>query len=80
MRSFLHRQRDARIAAELDRRDDGLAFDLHAQRVLVGAGDDVDRVADQRLSDWEPPLKSLISTLSPCSLKWPSFSASASGR
>ena len=47
-RSFLTAERDAGIAAELDDGQDVLALGLHAQRVLVGAGDDVGRAADQR--------------------------------
>ena len=46
---LLHRQHDAGEAAELDHRPDVLALGLHADGVLVGAGDDVDRAADQRL-------------------------------
>ena len=45
---LLDRQRNAGVAAELDDGQDILALGLHAQRVLVGAGDDVDRAADQR--------------------------------
>ena len=40
---------DAGKAAELDHRADVLALGLHADGVLVGAGDHVDRAADQRL-------------------------------
>ena len=46
---LLHRQHDAGEAAELDHGRDVLALGLHADGVLVGAGDDVDRAADQRL-------------------------------
>ena len=46
---LLHRQHDAGEAAELDHRLDVLALGLHADGVLVGARDHVDRAADQRL-------------------------------
>ena len=48
VRSFLTASAMPGIAAELDDGHDVLALGLHAQRVLVGAGDDVDRAADQR--------------------------------
>ena len=44
-----HAHRDAGKAAELDHRRDVLALGLHADGVLVGAGDHIDRAADQRL-------------------------------
>ena len=47
--SFLTAKHDAGEAAELDHRPDVLALGLHADGVLVGAGDHVDRAADQRL-------------------------------
>jgi hypothetical protein len=43
------RDDDRREAAELAHRLDVLELRLHADRVLVGAGDHVDRAADQRL-------------------------------
>ncbi len=46
---LLDREHDAGEAAELDHRADILALGLHADGVLIGAGDHVDRAADQRL-------------------------------
>ena len=45
---LLDREHHAGEAAELDHRLDVLALRLHADGVLVGAGDEVDRPADQR--------------------------------
>ncbi len=44
-----HREHDAGEAAHLDHGLDRLALHLHADGVLIGAGDDVGRAADQRL-------------------------------
>ena len=46
---LLDRDDDRREAAELDDGANVLALRLHADRVLVGARDDVDGAADQRL-------------------------------
>ena len=49
-----HANDDAGKAPELDHGLDVLALGLHADGVLVGAGDDVDRTADQRLQRLRP--------------------------
>ena len=46
---LLDRERDAGKRPSSMTARDVLALGLHADRVLVGAGDDVDRAADQRL-------------------------------